>query len=602
MAKTIVASRFGSTAFWTSFWITGLLFPLLSNASDVVFDSKSFENETIGESPKGWTPFHRSSRPNVKIIEIEGRKCLRGARSSSGGWTSLAKVFDREVERVSIEFSFAFSKSDQRTLNIWTHEPHGRDASQFNLCIQQGSLMQYDGVTRSWRTITRHVSPSTDPEQPIWHRLRAIVDQQADTIDFWVSAPGEKALPEKPITRRAYRSQLPIGALDFVSGTRITANGWYLIDDLVIRSGNDIPAPSPLKDNRIELWAGEKIPPDPKSIPFVDGVEHQTIHRADAAGYRFLHGAAIVHHEGVFYANWANSPTNENGPHETLQGRRSSDGGRTWSELEVIGPGFEGEDRHSHGVLFVHNNEVWTICSRFGVGTPGKRFPGLKAEAFVLNRSTNRWQSRGIVMENCWPYDQPVQMGNGNFITGGQDRNGHPVVAVSHGNDLTKWDSHLIPFQPELKPSFAETTVWAEGDNVLAIIRGGEGVAWVSKSRDGGKNWSIAAPSNFPMPRAKAYLGRLSTGQLYLVSNLVNRDTLVISVGQPGKMELSNIWRLRHGKSIPPRFPGHAKSKQWSYPYAYEHEGTLYIVYSIGKEDCGLTTVPIDSLRANDES
>ena len=66
-------------------------------------------------------------------------------------------------------------------------------------------------------------------------------------------------------------------------------------------------------------------------------------------------------------------------------------------------------------------------------------------------------------------------MANGNLITGGQDRDGLPVVAISHGDDLTKWDSILIPYDPQLKPSYAETTVWAEGNHVIAIIRGGLG-------------------------------------------------------------------------------------------------------------------------------
>jgi hypothetical protein len=296
------------------------------------------------------------------------------------------------------------------------------------------------------------------------------------------------------------------------------------------------------------------------------------------------------------YANWANSPVNENGPHETLQGRRSVDGGVTWSELAVIGPGFEGKERHSHGVLFVHKGELWTICARFGVGTPGRRFPGLQAEAFVLDEETDRWKSRGIVMKNCWPYDEPVRMANGNFITGGQDKDGLPVVAISHGDDLMQWDSVLIPYDRRLKPSFAETTVWSEGDRVIAVIRGGGGVAWVSTSDDFGRTWSKAGPSNLPMPRAKAYLGKLSTGQLYLLSNLGNRDTLVISVSRPNEQTFSRMWRIRHGKSIPPRFPGNAKGKQWSYPYGFEHGGKLFIVYSVGKENCGLSVIPVAAL------
>jgi hypothetical protein len=349
-------------------------------------------------------------------------------------------------------------------------------------------------------------------------------------------------------------------------------------------------------ENTYDFWTGPAPAKDPTQIPFVEGVEHRTIHRPEAGGYKFLHGAAIVQHQGVFYANWANSPVNENGPHETLQGRRSTDGGVTWSPLEVIGPGFAGAERHSHGVLFVHEGTVWTICARFGVGEPARRFPGLKAEAFVLDPHTNRWDSQGVVMKNCWPYDEPVKMGNGNFITGGQDKDGLPVVAISHGNDFTKWDSVLIPYPPKLAPGFAETTVWAEGACVTAVIRGGTGVAWIATSKDYGRTWTAAQPSNFPMPRAKAYFGKLSTGQLFLVSNYRNRDTLVISVGRPGEKTLSKMWRIRHGKSAAPRFPGSAKSPQWSYPYAHEYDGKLYVVYSIGKEECGLSIVPVASL------
>lgn len=374
--------------------------------------------------------------------------------------------------------------------------------------------------------------------------------------------------------------------------TRLTLLAGLLISLNAVSAGE--PATEPMT-----LWSGAPIPKDLEQIPFVPGMTHSTIHRATEDGYKFLHGAAIIDFKVTLYANWANSPTNENGPQETLQGRRSTDRGETWSDLEVIGPGFKGEDRHSHGIFMEHQGKLWTICSRFGIGKPAKRFPGLQAEAFVLNEKTDQWESQGIVMENCWPYDEPVRMENGNFITGGQDKDGLPVVAVSHGDDLTKWDTISIPFPPALKPSFAETTVMSHGKTVRAIIRGGAGVAWVAESDDYGKTWQPARKSNLPMPRSKAYYGKLSTGQEYLVSNLKNRDTLVISVSRPGETTFSQMWRIRHGKSGPPRFTGFAKGKQWSYPYAHEHDGKLYVVYSIGKEDCGLSILPISSLQVS---
>ena len=575
----------------------------LACAQDIVFES-NFEQQVVDKTPAGWIAFTDSARPNVKTIrggDRGSKKCLKGMPSGSGGLTALSKRFENPQKRVLIEFSFAFSKTNGRSLNVWSIAPNGKDASQLNLCIQNRSLMQFDGRTRTWEKITNQIQPTLDPKKPIWHRLRASVDAEHQSIDYWISKPNSKGFSGEPITMHTYRTNLSIGAIALVSGKRIAPDAWYLVDDLKIYGGRKLPVPHQVKPipEELKLWTGASIPNDFNKIPFVNGMTHQTIHRATAEGYKFLHGAAIIEHNGTLYANWANSPTHENGPDETLQGRRSTDGGKTWTDVEIIAPGFKDAERHSHGILFVHDDKLWTICARWGKGKSGTKFLGLKGEAFVLDENTNRWNSQGIVMENCWPYDQPMRMANGNYITGGQDKDGLPVVAISRGDDMTKWDSVLIPYDPQLKPSYAETTVWGEGKRIIAVIRGGMNVAWVATSEDFGRTWAKARPSNLPMPRAKAYLGKLSTGQRYMLSNLKNRDTLVISVSKPGQKTLSKMWKIRHGKSIPPRFPGNAKFKQWSYPYGFEHNGKLYVVYSIGKEDCGLSILPIKSLQTD---
>ena len=67
----------------------------------------------------------------------------------------------------------------------------------------------------------------------------------------------------------------------------------------------------------------------------------------------------------------------------------------------------------------------------------------------------------------------------------------------------------------------------------------------------------------------------------------------MLAVTAPGERGFSRVWRIRHGASPALRLPGRAKSPQWSYPYAHEHDGSLYVVYSIGKEDCGLSIIPL---------
>ena len=538
-----------------------LLLPFSSLNAEEVFDAAGFEKETSGQAPAGWVAFPRSAKPLVKIVDggfKASGKSIRGERSDSGGLTALAREFKSPQQRVMIEFSFAFSKTNGRSLNVWTHEPNGKDASQLNLCIQNGALMQFDGRTNTWEEITRKIEPTVDPAKPIWHRLRATVDSKHSGIDYWISKPNGAEFPDRPITRQAYRTNLAIGAISLVSGRRIASDAWYLIDDLKVSGGSDLAPPHKVEPlaPELKLWNGAAFPRDVTKIPFVPGAEHRIIHKPAPDGYRFLHGAAIIHHKGALYANWANSPTHENGPWETLQGKRSTDGGKTWSRVEVIAPGFETEMRHSHGMLFVHQGRLWTICARWGEGKRGRYFKDLTAEAFVLDEKSGKWESRGIVMENCWPYDEPMRMENGNYITGGQDKDGLPVIAISHGSDVTKWDSVLIPYDPQLKPIFAETSVWGDGKRVVAVIRGGLNRAWVSVSEDFGRTWSKARPSNMPMPRSKAYLGKLSTGQRYMLSNLRNRDTLVIAVSKPNAPTLSKIWRIRHGKSAPPRYPG----------------------------------------------
>jgi len=219
-----------------------LLMASASFASDLVLHVDDFKPDEAGRAPEGWTTFTGGTQPAVTVVRGKGKAYLRGQRSDFDGLVALSRSFETPQVRVEVEFSFAFSEGNGRSLNLWSHAPNGRDASQLNICIQQGALRQFDGRTRTWEVISRRITPSANVDNPVWHRLRAVIDSQKGGIDFWLSNPGSDDLPTEPTaTLQAYRTGLPLAGLDLVSGRRIAAGAWYLLDNLVVHGGPGHP-------------------------------------------------------------------------------------------------------------------------------------------------------------------------------------------------------------------------------------------------------------------------------------------------------------------------------------------------------------------------
>ena len=366
-------------------------------------------------------------------------------------------------------------------------------------------------------------------------------------------------------------------------------------------------AAEPESEGVCNLWSSDIPFPEADQIPLPDAISYVRVNRAVEKESQFLHGAAIISFNGEFYASWANSPVNENSGDECVRGKVSSDGGWSWQNAKTIASDLPGLKRRSHGVFFEHKDKLWSFTANFG-GTDkpwakGKiYFENLCTEAFLLDTEHDSWKLVKTVTPDFWPMDEPTLMKNGNWIVGGVDTNFKAAVAIIPKDDILNWIVVKIP-QPE-KACYAETSVIVDGDSVLAVMRNHlVQVAAVSSSLDFGQTWTMATGSNYPMTTSKPYAGMLSTGQRYLVSNLdKSRDYLTLAVSEPGQKHLSHVWMIRQGVSRQPLYKGWAKSPQWSYPYAYEHDGKLYIIYSVGKEDCELAILPLSSIRTDVKS
>ena len=349
------------------------------------------------------------------------------------------------------------------------------------------------------------------------------------------------------------------------------------------------------------VWDNNLPFPLQENMPYPTGAVDVMVHRAGSDNYNFLHDAAIVEHKNTLYAAWYNCPSGEMQESSLIRGRRSTDYGLSWSDVEIIA-----SDKEMKGIMYVpvaflsHNDILYAFISNME-GDPDLV---TRCEVFVLNEKTESWNSSGFIAGPFLPNCSPIKMGNNNFIMAGRMANKPgekptiPAVAISHGDKLTEqWDVVPLKYNGKLplgeNPDFPETTVIVDGANITAFVRNHSQYPILFTSGDYGRTWSDPQVHNFPFASSKIYAGTLSTGQNYVLSNIVSkgyRDLLTIAVSHPGKKQFSKVWKIRDGYSKKLE-----AGSEWSYPCAIEYSEKLYIVYTSEKLNCCLTIIPVSS-------
>lgn len=343
-----------------------------------------------------------------------------------------------------------------------------------------------------------------------------------------------------------------------------------------------------------QLWTGAGPVPKAAELPFAEAVQIHDIapptREPESNGRIWRKGADVIWHKGVLHASfgWNDKfdTQGENSPGESCVWLTSNDGGKTWSDLRFIACGDE-KGGISHGVFLSHAGRLWSFNGAF-TGKFGK----VRTLAFVLNEESGEWEPKGeVVGAGFWALQKPMKLPDGNWLMSGARVGGpHPAaVAISHGEDLLKWDLVVIPEAPG--KMWGESSVIRDGDRLLNIARyGADYVALAAVSADWGRTWTPSTPSNLPMTTSRPYTGRLSSGQPYLVctsaADVTNRrNPLTIAVGTPGAATFSRIFKLDDVGSM-------------MYPGCDEHDGKLTIGYTRGFSP-QLAFVPVSSLAVD---
>lgn len=349
----------------------------------------------------------------------------------------------------------------------------------------------------------------------------------------------------------------------------------------------------------VPVWDPAIPFPTPEEMCDLNIVTHVVAQRAQPDGYHYLHEATVAFHRNKFYLGWANHLTGETGDHDELIRGCTSDNALHWGEPTIWAQApLLGASSHNHPLIFSHNDKLYGffVCWR------EEHYP--TTEIFIFNDCTNKWEhQKESAIYGFLPFCTPQRMANGNWIIGGEHHWYDAAVAISDGDDFTKWHMIDITRSDDFKLLFPETSIVNYGNNhLLAICRPSREMltAPVSESHDGGLTWTPLAMSNLPLSDSQPFAGRLSTGHNYLLFNHLEegRALLTIAVTGPKGGLFRRIFKLRHQKyPLRRHYENYVgMPTEWSYPNAFEYNGCLYIAYSQGKEDCVLSIVPIESL------
>ncbi|TWT94983.1 LamG-like jellyroll fold domain-containing protein [Neorhodopirellula pilleata] len=484
-----------------------------------------------------------------------------------------------------------------------------------------GVMIDQDGRFRLyvWQDGWKTIAAEKKPQPGHWHQVGVVV--RPGEAELWLD--GEMAGREdlsKPLPRTA--AKLTFGGIDDAGRIRQTFFG--AIDEaryfdrplnsqeIIARyRPHDAVLLIPDPPSRFPLWDERETLDVAADLTEVAGVDFHVIKKWDQPndGYTFLHGVGLAWHQDKLYASFGHNKGAENTVTEEAQYRVSDDGGETWGPLQVIDAGNEHNLAVSHGVFLSHEGKLWAFH-----GAYHGFMENIHTRAYSLNEETSQWTPHGVVIDNgFWPMNQPVKMDDGNWIMAGGSFGAYSnnkvfpaAVAISHGDDLTRWDFVKIETPEEIQRMWGESSIIVDGPNITNVARyGGDAFALVATSPDYGRTWTESQISNLPMATSKPAAGMLSTGQRYVVcttarNNGGKRAPLTIALSQPGQVKLSQVLVIRRSEH---NGPGESSERlSLSYPCAIEHEGRLFVGFSNNGGRKGnlnsaeLAIIPIKSL------
>ncbi|MFI4911649.1 MAG: exo-alpha-sialidase [Sedimentisphaeraceae bacterium JB056] len=358
--------------------------------------------------------------------------------------------------------------------------------------------------------------------------------------------------------------------------------------------------------------------PDPEKtdagLEILSGVEHFTIFTGSRELGMFNHGPIVHYYNNKLFVTWFSHDKYEGGPGTRALFAFSEDM-KHWSKTQVLIDSIgKMAPKNQPGVgiypIFKEvNGRLYTTATVKEVTEWVKRESGaITPVHHDLPRLIRYISPEGIPGKDTYWLSESIPPGH--------EKDGILPYTMAKNkkilNDITKLKEmrnehkklYSFPESSDKGTKFCEPTYFfrPDGKEVGLYRDDSRSMRLYAALRNESKgNWSMAYKTNIPDSPSKCVAGNLPDGRAFLIGNNIDRlwlrDPLILSISEDG-INFTKAYTIRCGApQCMEKNPGDHKGPGFQYPNAIVVDDTLWVTYSIGKEQIGISKISIDLLK-----